>query len=500
MMAAPPEIERGGLGDSAKLSSEMEFQSSEGRGGFAPGEKTDASATNGEHDAVVSVRAGAELGVVGESATCGTDLAGKSALCVSELVEEASGKVEEETPAKCSEKCAVRVEATNGTATIAASDDSSEMDGKRHEKEGKKEKRPRRRGGKGRDNKEPSKCFPIEKKEKELQYTRKEMNALRYEQLDYQKKKWIEIFSGFSPSVMQQYEELIGKKHQKHDPPSIEFDPRPQFLKSANQPENSEIEDEYSDEEDEEEEEDYSSIQKPAFVVKGEPDFDSGPPLDGLEYLRRVRWEAARIPNVKVAKIDKIKEQSVYMPQIPDIAKCPKNLQPLKEWEDTFLADFSELREKFSANSLIQSSSLQAHEFLVKIVESANSETTDSTAYTDELGIQEPIEEINPNGRVDVPMVSKILGMEPAARAAMLRRRISSVEKMGGVAIDDGLWLFALCAAVDCPVDADTGAALRSLLRKCAVLRAAKTEVDDEGIVLNILATISGRYFGQLEK
>ena len=36
--------------------------------------------------------------------------------------------------------------------------------------------------------------------------------------------------------------------------------------------------------------EEYASIQRPAFLVEGEPDFDSGPPEDGLEYLRRVRY------------------------------------------------------------------------------------------------------------------------------------------------------------------------------------------------------------------
>lgn len=35
---------------------------------------------------------------------------------------------------------------------------------------------------------------------------------------------------------------------------------------------------------------DYESIQKPAFFVDGEPNFDSGPPEDGWEYLRRVRY------------------------------------------------------------------------------------------------------------------------------------------------------------------------------------------------------------------
>lgn len=42
--------------------------------------------------------------------------------------------------------------------------------------------------------------------------------------------------------------------------------------------------------EDDDSDEDYSSIQRPAFLVTGEPDFDSGPPQDGLEYLRRVRY------------------------------------------------------------------------------------------------------------------------------------------------------------------------------------------------------------------
>lgn len=42
--------------------------------------------------------------------------------------------------------------------------------------------------------------------------------------------------------------------------------------------------------EDEESDDEYDSIKKPAFYVEGDPDFDSGPPQDGLEYLRRVRY------------------------------------------------------------------------------------------------------------------------------------------------------------------------------------------------------------------
>lgn len=36
-------------------------------------------------------------------------------------------------------------------------------------------------------------------------------------------------------------------------------------------------------------EDEFDNIQKPAFMVEGDPDFDSGPPQDGLEFLRRVR-------------------------------------------------------------------------------------------------------------------------------------------------------------------------------------------------------------------
>lgn len=43
--------------------------------------------------------------------------------------------------------------------------------------------------------------------------------------------------------------------------------------------------------EDDDSDEEYASIQRPAFLVEGEPNFDSGSPEDGFEYLRRVRYD-----------------------------------------------------------------------------------------------------------------------------------------------------------------------------------------------------------------
>ncbi|KAL1078234.1 hypothetical protein V6Z11_D10G146600 [Gossypium hirsutum] len=272
--------------------------------------------------------------------------------------------------------------------------------------------------------------------------------------------------------------------------------------------------------------EDYTSILRPAFMVEGEPDFDSGPPEDGLEYLRRVRWEAAQIPKVKIAKPDRTildKEQSVYMPQIPEIAKCLEHLLPLKHWEDAFLADFSELRlallqmEDLNTEISCKLPKLSVREddlFQLPasgVIEKLNSHAT-SEVRSDQVPLLNAADnEIssshsNPCPKTSIsdacgeyPTLSTIRKMDSVARVSMLRKWISSVENMSSLSRSNCVWLFALCAAIDTPLDADTCASLRSLLRKCANLRAGKCEVDDEVIMLNILATISGRYFGQSE-
>jgi len=50
---------------------------------------------------------------------------------------------------------------------------------------------------------------------------------------------------------------------------------------------------------------------------------------------------------VKVAKVDLSaarKEQTPYMPEIPDIPMCLPDLRASKQWEDAFLTHFSETR------------------------------------------------------------------------------------------------------------------------------------------------------------
>ncbi|TXG54093.1 hypothetical protein EZV62_019349 [Acer yangbiense] len=259
---------------------------------------------------------------------------------------------------------------------------------------------------------------------------------------------------------------------------------------------------------------DYASIQRPAFMVEGEPDFDSGPPEDGLEYLRRVRisgilvslalcrggmlsmtFRPAHIPKVKVSKLGGnkfIKEQSVYMPHIPNIAPCPEHLLPLKQWEDSFLADFSEVRQVMSG--LENSSAQAAHnpESLLTFHKDSDSDGKISLCH------QSPETCLNDDSS-NYPTLSTLLKMDSVVRVSMLRKRIGSFETLSSLSRNDSVWLFALCATVDTPLDADTCAALQSLLRKCASLCAGKSELDDEVVMPNILAILSGRYFGQSE-
>lgn len=389
-------------------------------------------------------------------------------------------------------------------------------DGK-HEIDRKKEKRPRRRGKgvkKGMEiyeernglthiSEAQNGCVKNGCEGKKV-YSRKEMEALRFLNVGKQRKIWSEVYCGLGPNVASEYNDLVNYANQKHN--QLNFDPRLQFgtkkvappilgtacsrnvdnildCMEANEPENMDDvggEDGYTvpkedSSEDGDTDEEIDSILRPAFLVEGDPDFDSGPPQDGFEYLRRVRWEAKRVPKVKVAKLDRSKlnkEQTPYMPNIPDIVNCLDHLIPSKQWEDAFLADFSKLRLALSCHEDSNAGGTCKQPF-----PSAGSESLDN-----------------------FPTLSAILAMDSVARVSMLRTRISSVESMGTLPRSDCVWLFALCAAVDTPLNADTSASLRGLLRKCANLRAKKSELDDDVIMLNILATISGKYFGQLEK
>ncbi|XP_020578077.1 uncharacterized protein LOC110023150 [Phalaenopsis equestris] len=345
-------------------------------------------------------------------------------------------------------------------------------------------------------------------------YSRSEMEDLRFLDIDAQRRMWNAVYAGMESDVAREYSKLwVPDDQKKGNHENLVWDKLVRkkddfgavgevfslnmmesgiFFSSYNAygetlvgsenytinevsfcDENNVVEFEIDDVDDDDSDDEYESIQRPAFLVEGEPDFDSGPPLDGLEYLRRVRWEAAHIPKVKVAELNLTKvcgEQTPYMPVIAGIKECPLNLLPSKHWEDGFLADFSKLRQAFS--------------------EFENSRTTNESPKPSACR-QVP--------RGD-PTLTAILAMDASSRASILRSSISSFEASSTISRTDCLWLFALSATVDAPLNVDTCASMRCLLRKCSSLLAAKSRVDDEVSMLSILIAIAGKYFGQSEK
>ncbi|XP_058094065.1 uncharacterized protein LOC131240065 [Magnolia sinica] len=344
-------------------------------------------------------------------------------------------------------------------------------------------------------------------------YLRSELEALRYVKIEEQQSRWNEIYLGLGPVVSREFDQIsLANQNQSHKNAGkrqslgkkkeaakvldeVHFQSMEMISEEVNSfdfasgdfvdvSEESRTFVEEACDEDENSDDEYDNIQRPAFLVEGEPDFESGPPQDGLEYLRRVRWEAAKIPKVKVAKLDKGKlnrEQTAYMPNIPDIAKCPEQLMPSKQWEDAFLADFSELRQ---ALSQLEGSSME------------NLHGLPSPALVNAGLAKIPDDLLSPKSN---PTMSVILCMDAVSRAKMLRSRINSLQTAARLSRGDCLWVFALSAAVDVPLDAEMSASLRCLLRKCASLRAGKSELDDEVVMLNMLVAISGKYFRQSE-
>lgn len=255
------------------------------------------------------------------------------------------------------------------------------------------------------------------------------------------------------------------------------------------------------------------SLQPLAFQVEGEPDFESGPPQDGFEYLRRVMWETAQCPKVKIAKIGDKKllcKQTNYMPAIPPIPMCSLDLIPSKDWVQAFLKDFSDLRAVLPNTSALQEYTVEdlppirnkavwkslcfgpsrSNEILFDFQEDANTSSTDEEAFPKE-NVCEVV--------VHSPVLRVLLRLDEVSRATLFRYHVSWLKEQSNLAYDRAVWLFALAAVVDSPLDDQTSAAFRDLLRKCAELRLEKKLDNEELHMLNILVTIAGEYFGQAE-
>eukprot|EP00026_Physarum_polycephalum_P009225 Phypoly_transcript_09339.p1 GENE.Phypoly_transcript_09339~~Phypoly_transcript_09339.p1 ORF type:complete len:325 (+),score=70.47 Phypoly_transcript_09339:51-977(+) len=274
-----------------------------------------------------------------------------------------------------------------------------------------------------------------------------------------------------------------------------------------------------------------------AFAVTGELPPEAGPPTTGEDYLRRVRWEARRCPNVVVSAIDPRKydnRQTQFAALPPPCPPAPAGMAPHIQWETKFLAQFSDLRlslnHAFAKPKPALSFNLPHHNdvrgwYLLcfgakekererEEKEKENRQKKHQDQDTEAMVIDSPTQnheeqqlEINHNiSKVTAigqqalpPLMSIVTHLDQVTVMALVQHHITWLETRP-MTQHRAQWIYALLARLEKPLDPDIAASLRSLLRRTSVLRSKLVDPKDNMLpVYNILITIVAKYFNQQE-
>ena len=241
---------------------------------------------------------------------------------------------------------------------------------------------------------------------------------------------------------------------------------------------------------DESESDDDRGLRKQALAVDGEPDYSTGPPMDGFEYLRRVAFEAKQTPDImRATNLDlsafEAGEAAVSSTrEDEEIEYAPPSwATPDREWVRRTVGDFSELRVRVS----------RAIAGRLSTSRGAYPSNGDKRAW--ERACEDETE----------PSLGAVLVMDAVVCAHLLRytaRGLLLYDFDGDVDVDDLIrrlrWFHALSARVELPLDADTEASVRSAMKGVARGRLSLRSADDELLPhLNLAIAIGGGYFKQ---
>eukprot|EP00188_Purpureofilum_apyrenoidigerum_P003684 Plantae.Rhodophyta-Purpureofilum_apyrenoidigerum.ctg391.p1 GENE.Plantae.Rhodophyta-Purpureofilum_apyrenoidigerum.ctg391~~Plantae.Rhodophyta-Purpureofilum_apyrenoidigerum.ctg391.p1 ORF type:complete len:259 (-),score=43.17 Plantae.Rhodophyta-Purpureofilum_apyrenoidigerum.ctg391:237-1013(-) len=242
-------------------------------------------------------------------------------------------------------------------------------------------------------------------------------------------------------------------------------------------------------------------MSKAFYVDDALPSFD-GPPMSAEEYLRQVRWEASGISEVIIAPDREKRQRDSVGGSVPEMRRLSSPLpRPTSsvdcEFEKNLLEDFTLVRDLFE-NSRHKIESVDQENFVSDILPGAADEQQWRRLCFSET-----------SGRS--PLVSTVASMDQVTVASVLRYydqwfNFDNPERDGCLQYikmtESGHrahWLFALLVALDKPLDGDTAASLRSLLRKFSGVRATasaslhKMDVSASKVFMAVL----GGYFEQ---
>jgi survival of motor neuron protein-interacting protein 1 len=249
-------------------------------------------------------------------------------------------------------------------------------------------------------------------------------------------------------------------------------------------------------------------LQPRAFQVFGEMSPAEGPPATGEDYLRRVRWEARRIPGLVVSDIDPRQFDSLQTASFEVAPKVvtPPHLVPKPEWQQLFIANFEGLRKRLQEAALqplppppfriphVKDTAKwkdviygpEAHKKLESAGTAASGTAAPVTTPPTSLGLPQNV----------LPVLSLLLHLDERTVNALLAQQIRWACKRPMTHLS-GAWLYGLLARLEKPLDADVCADIRQLRRRCMELRAELGANLDMLPVLNMIITIISLFFGQ---
>uniref|UniRef100_A0A1D2A8I1 Gem-associated protein 2 n=1 Tax=Auxenochlorella protothecoides TaxID=3075 RepID=A0A1D2A8I1_AUXPR len=246
----------------------------------------------------------------------------------------------------------------------------------------------------------------------------------------------------------------------------------------------------YSSSGDEEDDRRAFSIWQALPVPDREPDWAAEEVDSVEEYLCRVRWEAQHLPNAVVSTVDpptpaSSRELPIQLPDLADPEPCDPALLPLRSWTTHFLATFEHHR------SCMQ-----------REVDADRGKSLLGTSLGGSgIRCPSPIQGPDPGMPSSYSGMPELEALRMLSSATVAQRVPSRVTRLVKAGFDPGAAaeLFALSIRVETPLQANTCAAYRRLLRHCCSLRAGLGSDAHTDLLphLNILVVICTAVFGQ---
>ncbi|XP_017938398.1 gem-associated protein 2 isoform X4 [Manacus vitellinus] len=210
-------------------------------------------------------------------------------------------------------------------------------------------------------------------------------------------------------------------------------------------------------------------------------DFDpTVPPRTPQEYLKRVQIEAARCPDVVVAKIDprKLKKKQTVNISISGCQPAPEGYSPTLRWQQQQVANFSAVRQSLNKHrNHWRSQHLDSNVIMPK---SEDEEGWKKFCLGER--IHSEIDALPDNENIGIDYMK--VGFPPL---------LSIVSRM-----NQGRWLYALLACLEKPLLPEAHSLIRQLARRCSEVRAMEENKNEEQIsALNLIICLVSRYFDQ---